>query len=74
MSQQNQQQNQQTETPAEQQQQFQQIYDENMARVNAIITTLADAPHSPEKQTAMQQLRDLTKAMQQQQEQLSIAA
>jgi predicted negative regulator of RcsB-dependent stress response len=68
------QQEQQTQNPQQQQQQFQQIYDENMARVNAIITTLADAPHSGEKQTALHQLRDLQQAMRQQQDQLSVAA
>jgi hypothetical protein len=66
--------NQQTQNPQPQQKQFQQIYDENMARVNAIITTLADAPHSLEKQTSLQQLRDLKQAMQSQQDQLSVAA
>jgi hypothetical protein len=42
--------------------------------VNAIITTLADAPHSGEKETALHQLRDLKKAMLEQQDQMSIAA
>ena len=56
------------------QEQQQQIHDENIARVNAIITTLADAPHSGEKETALHQLRDLKKAMLEQQDQLSIAA